>query len=130
LRSIPSRIEDALRGNVEAIEALRATRPQELSDAVRGKQLILTRDAVVSVLTEFRDGKISAVAAQQWASFVSHGQVDGAPQVGPIEPVEIDWELPYEDAIAEALARLDELGDLIDGELEDGEADQLIADLT
>ena len=45
------------------------------------------------------------------------------------KPVEIEWELPYENAMAESIARLNELGDLVGGEFADREAEQLIADL-
>jgi hypothetical protein len=129
LTSIARQVEGALLGQVAAIDALRRASPEQVFDAVRGRQLILSRDAVASVLNQFRNGEIAATAAQQWASFVSHGYVVGVHHVGPIKPVEIEWELPYEDAMAESIARLNELGDLIDGEFAEGEADRLIADL-
>jgi hypothetical protein len=122
-------IESVLLGQVEAIEALRAIPPEELNEAVQGKRLILKREAVVSVLDQFRRGEIGAIAAQQWASFVRRGHVEGLRSRGPIKPIEIDWELPYEDAISEAISRLDELGDLVDGEFRDGEAEELMAHL-
>jgi hypothetical protein len=45
---------------------------------------------------------------------------------GPrLSGIDIDYEPEAEDAIVEAIARLDELGDIIDGELRPGEAAEL-----
>jgi hypothetical protein len=45
---------------------------------------------------------------------------------GPIRPLDIEYEPQHEEAIVECLARLDELGDIIDGELRPGEAAELL----
>ncbi|MGN8244413.1 hypothetical protein ACTHAM_001316 [Cellulomonas soli] len=45
---------------------------------------------------------------------------------GPISPIEIEFEDAWEDAISDAVSRLDEIGDLIDGEVGSGEAIDLL----
>lgn len=44
----------------------------------------------------------------------------------PVSPIEIEFEDAWEDAISEAVSRLDEIGDLIDGEVGTGEALSLL----
>jgi hypothetical protein len=47
----------------------------------------------------------------------------------PVQPLDIRWEPAYETAIAEAIRRLDELGDLIDGTFRGGEIEDLLGDV-
>lgn len=86
--------------------------------------LILEGQAVVRVLRQLRDGDVAPAAVQAWASFARRGYVEGAS--GPVRPIGIEYEGDSEDAIAEAISRLDELGDDIDGELALGELDDLL----
>ena len=46
LTSIARPVEGALLGHVAAIDTLRRASPEQVFDAVRGKHLILTRDAL------------------------------------------------------------------------------------
>jgi hypothetical protein len=64
-------------------------------------------------------------AAQKWVSFVRRGYVTYE-HAGAVRPLEIEWEASHEDAISQTIAQLDELGDLIDGDLRDGEVPQLL----
>ncbi len=48
----------------------------------------------------------------------------------PDTGVDVEFEASHEDALADALARLDELGDSIDGEIGPEEMDALIATLS
>jgi hypothetical protein len=54
------------------------------------------------------------------ASFVRAGCVANDSR-GPIRPIEIDFEDAWEDAIAETVSRLDEIGDVVDGEVTSSE---------
>ena len=53
------------------------------------------------------------------------GLLEGAAG-GPVQPIEIEFEDAWEDAIAVALSRLDEIGDVIDGGVTIGEALDLL----
>ena len=72
--------------------------------------------ALVSVLLGLSQGVFPPELVQSWASFVRRGYQ--APSTGgPITPLDIDYEEAWENAIVEAVTRLDEVGDIIDGEV-------------
>ena len=78
--------------------------------------LTLTTSAVWRVLRALQQHTLTPSQAQAWASFVRRGYVAGQ-SVGPIQPLTIAYADADEDVIADAIARLDELGDTIDGML-------------
>lgn len=86
----------------------------------RGRPWIVSRRAVVSALDGLYAGSLSPEQAQCWASFVSHGYIENRTS-GPIKPLDIDYEDAWEEAIVEAISRLDEIGDIVDGEVSMGE---------
>ena len=90
-----------------------------------GAPLVVRRAAVVSILRSLIDGRFSPAAAQAWASFMRRGLLEGAAG-GPVQPIEIEFEDAWEDAISVALSRLDEIGDVIDGGVTIGEALDLL----
>jgi hypothetical protein len=94
---------------------LRATAPSPLA---------VSREAAVAVLLGLNQGTITPDEAQRWASFVRWGHA--ADTSGPIRPLDIDYEDPWEDAIVEAVGRLDQIGDLVDGEVTPGEVLDLL----
>ena len=57
------------------------------------------------------------------------GYVPGS-GTSPSNPIDIEYEDEDEDAIVEPLARLDELGDLIDGTMSDDELEDWIVKLS
>lgn len=69
-----------------------------------------------NVLRGLLDGAFSPELTQAWASFLRRGYVAG-PGGGPIRPINIDHEQAYEDDIAEAVSRLEEIRYLVDGEV-------------
>ncbi|MFD7073105.1 hypothetical protein ACFV9G_02750 [Nocardioides sp. NPDC059952] len=85
-----------------------------------GTPLVVPRTAAVSLIRGLIDGVHRPESVQAWASFVSAGFVANR-SPGPIRPVEIDFEEAWEDAISEAVSRLDEIGDVLDGEVSEGE---------
>jgi len=89
--------------------------------------LALSPDAVKRVLNGLLKRGVLPEQAQAWASFVKRGYVSGAS--GPISPIQITYDPNHEDAIVEAVARLDELGDLIDGSMDDDEIRRLLEHL-
>ena len=87
--------------------------------------LCVSRLAVSNVVRTWRSGKFSAEDVQRWASFVRRGYVGGA-AVSPIRPISILYDAQDEELIVETIGRLDEIGDLIGGHVDDEEQKQLI----
>lgn len=102
-----------------ALAALR-----EAATALRSP-LVVTRIAAVSVLQGLNEATYSPEQVQCWASFVRRGYVP-SPAEGPIRPLDIAYEEAWEEAIAAAVSRLDEIGDVVDGEVRRGEVLDLL----
>ena len=83
--------------------------------AAGDRSLTLGTEAVSVVLRRLGSGAIDGSRAQRWASFMQLGHVPLA-GADPIEPLDIDFEPDHEDEIADAIARLEEIGDRIDGD--------------
>jgi hypothetical protein len=117
----------AVSGDVTAVVDVERAAHQQLVDAVRQADgpLVLSRDAVASVVRRYADGQISEAEAQRWAALMRRGYVSDSSSTLTAQ-IEIEYDLQHESAIVEALARLDELGDIIDGELRPGEAAELL----
>ena len=75
----------------------------------------MSRRSVMAVLQGLSAGSISGEQAQAWASFVRWGFIEGG--LGLIRPLDIEYDAAAEDAIVEVVGRLDQIGDLIDGDL-------------
>ena len=90
--------------------------------------LVLRRSAVARAIAGWLDGAWPTECLQAWASFVRRGYVAGAAS-GPVQPIEIAYEADHEELLATVIGRLDELGDLVDGQITAGEADELLAAL-
>lgn len=101
---------------------------EQLTQAADGLRLVVGPAAVAKVLRDHVAGLIRSRDAQRWASFLRYGHAVKRGS-GPLQPINIDYDPDYEDAIVEALSRLDELGDLVDGELRAGETEQLLRGL-
>ena len=120
----------ALRGNTGAIAELSAAGNSQIvaaADELPGP-LVLTGEAVAAVLQGLVERKLDPADCQAWASFVRWGSVPTAAG-GITESLDIDYELARDEQIADAVSRLDELGDVIDGEISDDEAFELIHSL-
>lgn len=87
--------------------------------------LVVTRTAAVSVLKGMNGATYSSEQVQGWASFVRRGYVAGRAE-GPIRPLDIAYEEAWEEAIATAVSRLDEIGDVVDGDVTAGEVLDLL----
>jgi hypothetical protein len=81
-----------------------------------------------SVLRRLQRRDITPTDAQRWASSVRRGYVAGVHD-GPVLPLDITYEAQYEDRIVEVLARLEEIGDAVDGALSDADVQHLIHSL-
>lgn len=124
--SLSDALRNALSGDLEAFEMLLSTPNVELSKTVENlpeEQLILTKKAVRKILSSLQSGLISPEQAQSWASFVRRGYV---PEKGNarIRPINIHYE--DEDDLAGVVGRLDELGDRVDGKIDNAELTELL----
>jgi hypothetical protein len=108
-------------GDLRAMPTIARVDHDDLSKAAQSVPggLVVTRAAAIAVLQGLDQGTCTPGEAQAWASFVRRGYVRG--QGSPIAPIDIDYEKACEDAIVEAVARLDEIGDLVDGDLSPAE---------
>lgn len=111
-------------GSMSDVVSAAHTEVLAAADAI-GSPLVVSRTAAISVIRGLLDGIYSPETVQSWASFVSAGFVANR-SPGPIRPVEIDFEEAWEDAISAAVSRLDEIGDMVDGEVSRGEALDLL----
>ena len=124
----PQRLRAAVDGQAEAWPALFAASHDELLAAAEGQSLTVTVASVRRVLSAMQSGAISPSDAQTWASFVRRGYMEGRTE--PVSPIEVDYDDRAEAEIVEVVARLDEIGDAVDGTPPDpAEVDALIASL-
>jgi hypothetical protein len=126
--SIVAAVEKLVSGDMAMASLVYELPHEQLAEASRDTHLVLTRCAVVNVLRGLTAGGISDSDAQQWASFVRRGYVS-KPADGAVKPIAIDYELQFEDAIVEAIGRMDEIGDAVDGKLDDEEIQGLLDEL-
>jgi len=91
--------------------------------------LTISRAALMRVLLDWRSGTHSAVEVQQWASFVRRGYISGKPLRGG-QPLDIAYDTDDEDLIVEIIGRFDEIGDLIDGSIDESEQVEMLRVLT
>jgi hypothetical protein len=115
---------DAVDGDLAAVRVLESLSRAEVETLASDVELVLSARVLAQVIADYDAGVALKHDVQRWAEFVRWGHLPG-PNGPRISDVDIDFEIEAEDAIVEALARLDELGDIIDGELRPGEAAQL-----
>jgi hypothetical protein len=111
-------LERALQGHANAISQLATAEQPELLGVERsiGVPLVVKRSAVVDILHGLTDGRFSISAAQSWASFMRRGFAEDA-AVAPTQPIDIEFEHAWEDAISATISWLDDIGDTVDGEV-------------
>lgn len=126
----PQDLVDAVNGDLEAF-ALVLKQPHTIIQECRQalSELVLLPEVVRNVLIQLQRHVASPPEVQQWASFVMHGYVAGS-KGGPILPIDIDYAPSTEEQIADVILRLDEIGDLIDGEISDDELASMIQKLS
>jgi hypothetical protein len=111
----PLELHQAVAGDGRALATVERSSPEEIRDCRSHlSSLELTAAQVRAVLTSLLEGGIQPETAQRWASFVLRGYV-GDSAGSPRHPIQIDYEPGAEQQIVDALARLDEIGDRVDG---------------
>jgi hypothetical protein len=111
----PGDLERLLEGDVSPINEIRVAPHDSVRSAwQRSSRPSLSAVAVRRVLDDVIAGRAMPDLAQLWASFMMRGYLE--PVGSPIRPIEIEYEPEHEDQIVEAIAELEQIEDLIDGE--------------
>lgn len=103
-------------GELSELSALDSAGAEEIkawADTL-AQPLTVGRTAVSRVLRLMLAGDVSPEAVQSWASMMRWGAMR---RPSGLIAVEVDYERSFEDKIIDVLARLDEIGDLVDGEI-------------
>jgi hypothetical protein len=118
----------AVAGDLQAFTRLLAQPPASIDAQTDSlPELTVTREGIIRVLVALQQKDASPELVQQWASFVRWGYFGSVE--GHRRPLDIQYDHSVEDQIVEVLARLDELGDVIDGDISDAEIQELIKSL-
>jgi hypothetical protein len=86
--------------------------------------LTIKSSAVIRVLRDLEHKKIAPEQARKWAPFVKRGYI--STDQAPVRFVDVPYQADREAAIVDAISRLDELGDLVDGTIDEDELLHLI----
>ena len=116
-----------LKGEVLSLPVLMSIEHADLLDAAAslGCPIVLRPEAVVSVLQGLDQGIFPPELVQSWASFVRRGYIQDL-RSGPVQPLDIGYNDDWESATLEAISRMHEIGDIIDGEISSSEVRSLI----
>lgn len=126
MEDLKAAIAAVLEGDVNRLSTILVANHADLQDAAaKLTQLLVSRSALTRVLKEWRNGRWTADDVQKWASFVRNGYVAGK-NIGEIRPIDIEYDIGDEDLIVEIIGRLDEIGDLIDGHIDDNEQEEML----
>jgi hypothetical protein len=115
--TVETLLSDALFGRAEAVVSLMEVPHARLLRAGEGSKMVVRREAVAQVLRDLGRHVIDGTTAQHWASLIRRGYLNGDSSMGGIKPLDIEYEGAYEDAIVEAVARLDQIGDSVEGDI-------------
>ncbi len=119
----------ALHGDLRDFALIREAFHPELEKA-EGElgSLVLSKAAVRAMLEKWRNRQVSDEQVQAWASFMMRGYLSEGS--GPIQCLGIDYEEEFEELIASVISRLEELGDVIDGEISGRELAEMLSSLS
>lgn len=119
----------SVRGDLGAFAELLKQPEAVLGGAEEGAPAhVLGVEAVRRVLREFQDDRASADLVRRWASFMRRGYLEQSHR-GPIHRLSIEYDHAADDCITEILARLDSLGDAVDGEIDSDEVGEMLTAL-
>lgn len=129
-------LRKAVEGDLQAFEKLKKqSHHQLLTYKERLNKLTLKPDAVSLVLKKLKEGKVAPTVVQEWASFVRRGYVANTDlsaiktKPSAIQAIAIEYDPYHEHEIVDAIARLDEIGNIVDGEVTNNEIDLMLMNL-
>jgi hypothetical protein len=120
-------LEQVLFGRVSALDHLKMCDLEDLH-TVEPQTYFVDASAFAAVLRRLQEGQLTAPAVQAWASFVRRGYW-ATSSSGPVLPIDIEFDPRCEQTVADILARLDELGDTLDGTISAVEGIELLGRL-
>lgn len=127
--TLESAIASIMDGELRDLPTILSSSHSEIENATtKLPQLSVSRSSLIKVLSEWRLGHITADDVQRWASFVKRGYVSGK-AIGRLRPINIQYDAVDEDLIVEIVGRLDEIGDQVDGFIDDNEQNQMLQTL-
>ncbi len=120
-------LTEVVSGNLTHLTLLIATTHEKLRKARELlSSLLLTQTSVLQVLYGLKTGTLMPDMVQIWASFMIRGYFASNSKT-PISPIDIEYDQSAEDSIADVLSRLDQLGDVTDGSIDEEELEDLIS---
>ena len=93
--------------------------------AAAAERLRVERNGLLDVLNAWGRGELADAQVQAWASFIRRGYV-ASRDLRPLRPIDIEYDPAWEELIVEVLARLEALGDLVDGNVSDDERGSMV----
>lgn len=127
LLALRTALLDLLVGDIYSLDAVVRARHESLFAVGSSEELVLRRSAVQRVVEGMRARALAPADVQKWASFVKRGYVALGSQEPPLD---IEYEDAWDEVISDVVSRLDEIGDVIDGVIEDDELDDMIRRLS
>ena len=124
-------IELSIQGQIESLDQLLEYSHAQLLEAslrLSPSERTLTKKNLYRLLIEFQKGQFSDTKIQLWATWIRHGFLPNH-GAGPIKPVDIEYESEHEELINEVTLRLEELGEVVDGEISSNELSAMISQL-
>lgn len=126
MKNLKLALDAVIAGEITVLPIVLSATQQELLDAAAEEPCkSVSRTALIRILKDWRDGHCGANDVQQWASFIRRGYTTGQSRVN-LRPIDIPYDEFDEDLIVETLARFDEIGDIIDGEIDDSEQKEML----
>lgn len=126
MTTLASAIAAVVDGDLNSLSTVLAANHDDLLRAAAElPDLTISRPALIKVLKAWRSGLGSADDVQRWASFVRRGYIAGQFH-GGVTPIDIDYDANDEELIVEIIGRFDEIGDLIDGHIDDNEQQAML----
>lgn len=127
-QSLPLRqaLDRFVAGEVECYTVLSAAADADIRQAVALSpvEYSLNRRATALVLQKLIGHDVDTTLVQRWGALMRWGVLGGR-QGGPIA-IDIRYEAPIEDLLIEVVARLDDIGDAVDGVVTVEEAQEFL----
>jgi hypothetical protein len=116
--SLENLLRRVVEGDLNAFVSLLSTNPPGAEKLIEADvTFVLTAPAVKRVLLAVQRNTFPQELIRQWGTFMRFGLYGG--DRGPRKSLSIDFDASYEAPISDAVCRLSELGDPVDGEISD-----------
>jgi hypothetical protein len=123
-------ISHYVEGDLSIADTLKVCTPEQLASMAldQGGYLQVNRTNLSRLVERFQKKELTSNAIKEWASFVRRGYFRSI-KGDAVKPVPIAYEARFEELIADVVARLDEIGDKVDGTITDEELGRIASSL-